>query len=268
MATIRLRDPGFLKGAAAPLSFRDALSGISTTFPDLCVSTHRGLPALLISEEEIRSLAAPFDFALVGRFPGRRPPVDAIQNFCFNLKLIGEFSVTVLNHRNVLIKLVNDFDYCRMFSHRSYFVKNCLMKVVKWSPNLDIEVESPIVPIWVSFPFLRPHLFSPRILSGLGSLFGKPLKSDMATASGSRPSMARIMVELDVTKNYPDKIWVGSVETGYVQSVVFEDIPLFCMHCHKKKKKKKKNCLRALLKSTEQFLILYMYICMYICIYI
>ncbi|PKU63892.1 hypothetical protein MA16_Dca009876 [Dendrobium catenatum] len=88
------------------------------------------------------------------------------------------------------------------------------MKVVKWSPNLDVEVDSPIVPIWVSFPLLRPRLFSPRILFGLGSLFGLPLKSDMATASGSRPSMARILVEMDVTKKHVDKIWVGSVESG------------------------------------------------------
>ncbi|PKU65710.1 hypothetical protein MA16_Dca009747 [Dendrobium catenatum] len=200
MASVRLHDPGFLKGAASPLSFKDALAGSSSNFPELCVSSHHGLLVLLISEEEIWSLAAPFDFALVGRFSGRRPSVDAIQNFCFNLKLIGELSITVPNHRNILIKLVNDFDYCRMFSHRSYFVQNCFMKVVKWSPDLDVEVDSPIMPIWVSFPLMRPHLFSPRILSSLGSLFGHPLKSDMATASGSHPSMARILVELDVTK--------------------------------------------------------------------
>ncbi|KAI0503868.1 hypothetical protein KFK09_014811 [Dendrobium nobile] len=228
----KLRDPGFLNGASAPLSFKEALAGSSSPFPDLKVSSHRGLPALFISEEEVRSLVSPFDFALVGRFPGRRPSVDAIRKFCFNLKLIGDFSVTVLNHRNVLIKLVNDFDYCRIFSHRSYFVQNCFMKVVKWSPNLDIEVDSPFVPVWISFPLLRPHLFSPRILLGLGSIFGRPLKSDLATAVGSRPSMARILVELDVTKKHAEKIWVGSVDSGYVQNVIFEDIPHFCSHCN------------------------------------
>ncbi|KAI0499533.1 hypothetical protein KFK09_017737 [Dendrobium nobile] len=119
-----------------------------------------------------------------------------------------------------------------MFSHRSYFVQNCFMKVVKWSPNLDVEVDSPIVPIWVSFPLLRPHLFSPRTLLGLGSIFGRPLKSDLATASGSHPSMACILVEMDVTKKHAEKIWVGSVESGYVQNVIFDDIPHFCLHCN------------------------------------
>jgi len=132
MASAHLRDSGFLSGASVPLSFKDALSGISSSsFPELSVSSHRGLPALLISEEEVCSLAAPFEFSLVGHFLGRRPSIDAIRNFCFNLKLLGEFLVTVLNHRNVLIKLVNDFDYCRIFLHSSYFAQNCYMKVVK-----------------------------------------------------------------------------------------------------------------------------------------
>ncbi|PKU83460.1 hypothetical protein MA16_Dca021855 [Dendrobium catenatum] len=228
MAASPLRDPGFLSGSKAPISFKDAVSGFSSSaFPDLSFSSHHGLPALLISEDEIKSLAKPFEFSLVGRFPGRRPSVEAIRKFCFSLKLIGNFSVTVLDKRNVLIKLENDFDYCRIFSHRSYFVQNCYMVVVKWTHHLDIEKDSPIVPIWVSFPHLRPHLFSPRILFGLGSLFGRPLKTDMATASGSRPSLARILVELDVTKKHAEKVWVGSVESGYAQTVIFDEIPFF-----------------------------------------
>ncbi|PKU80092.1 hypothetical protein MA16_Dca021719 [Dendrobium catenatum] len=80
------------------------------------------------------------------------------------------------------------------------------MKLSKWSPFVEISEESPIVPVWVLFPGLRPHFFSSRILHGLGSLFGRPLKVDSATAVGSRPSVARILVELDITKRYPNKV--------------------------------------------------------------
>ncbi|KAH0456358.1 hypothetical protein IEQ34_014265 [Dendrobium chrysotoxum] len=96
-------------------------------------------------------------------------------------KLSGEFSVTLLDEKYVPIQLANDLDYYRVFMHRSYFVNNCFMKLVKWSPYLDLMVESPILPIWVSFLNLRPRLFSPRILNGLGSLFGRPLCIDNAT---------------------------------------------------------------------------------------
>ncbi|KAL0906918.1 hypothetical protein M5K25_025450 [Dendrobium thyrsiflorum] len=196
MASNRLRDPSFLNGNSSR-SFKDALAGSSlssSSFPYLKISLHRGLPALLIFEAEINALTVPFEFALVGKFPNRRPSIDAIRKFFFNLKLNGECSVTVLNPRHVLIKLVDDLDYCRVFSYRSYFVNNCYMKLVKWSPTLDVKVDSPIIHIWISFPQLRPHLFSPRILHGLGSIFGRPLKTDNATSTGSRPSIARVLM--------------------------------------------------------------------------
>ncbi|XP_028555801.1 uncharacterized protein LOC114580947 isoform X3 [Dendrobium catenatum] len=119
MAVNRLGDPGFLDGKAKSKSFRDALS-------------------------------APFEFALVGKFLGRRLPLDLIQKFFFNLKM-GGFSLTDR------ISLLTRF-----------------MKLLKWSPIFDVNVESPIVPVWVSFPSLCPHFFLPHTFHGLGSLFGRP----------------------------------------------------------------------------------------------
>ncbi|KAL0928179.1 hypothetical protein M5K25_000048 [Dendrobium thyrsiflorum] len=208
MAGVRLVDPGFMDGKTSSKSFRDALSGSVSSFPDLKITTHRGMPSLWIFVAEILALVVPFDFALVGKFPTHRPSFEAIRKKIFNLKLIGDFSITVLNPKHILIKFVNDLDYCRVFAHRSYFINNCYMRLIKWSPSFDVEVESPIISIWVSFPHLRPHLFAPRILHGLGSMFGRPLKIDHATSTGSKPSVARVFVELDVSKQFPDKVWI------------------------------------------------------------
>ncbi|KAI0515927.1 hypothetical protein KFK09_008598 [Dendrobium nobile] len=153
------------------------------------------------------------------------------KKFSFSLKLKAEFSVTVLDQTHVLIKLSNDLDYSRVFCHRSYMVNNCFMKITKWSPLLDIGCESPVIPIWVSFPKLRPHLFTPCILHALGSMFVNPLKVNSATSVGSRPSLARVLVELDVTKIYPKQIWLGPKESGYIQNVQLETFPDFCEYC-------------------------------------
>ncbi|KAI0500235.1 hypothetical protein KFK09_018444 [Dendrobium nobile] len=231
MPPAKLKDPGFFGGISHSKSFLQALAGSSSSFPDLKSSTFRGLPALWVSDEEIRALAEPFRFSLVGFFPSKRPPLEAIRKFFFNLKLIGEVSVTVLDSTHILIKLANDLDYCRIFCHRSYMVLNCFMKLTKWTPSLDIGIESPIIPIWISFPNLRPHFFAPRILFGLGELFGKPLKIDEATSVGSRPSNARVLVELDITKSYPKQVWLGSDSLGYVQEVILDEFPHFCGVC-------------------------------------
>ncbi|KAL0921471.1 hypothetical protein M5K25_008547 [Dendrobium thyrsiflorum] len=145
--------------------------------------------------------------------------------------MYAAFSVTLLDPRHVLIKLENDLDYSRIFAHRSYYVFNCYMKVIKWSPLFDISAESPIVLIWISFPELRPHFFSPRILLGMGSLFGRPLHIDNVTTMRSRPSVERVLVELVVIKQYPASIWLGPKKYGYVQKVVMNDFPEFCDHC-------------------------------------
>ncbi|KAI0488987.1 hypothetical protein KFK09_028828 [Dendrobium nobile] len=87
------------------------------------------------------------------------------------------------------------------------------------------------VQVWIFFPNLWPHFFSPRILHGLGLLFGRPLKVDNATTLGSCPSVAQFLVEIDVTQKYSDKIWLGPMKLGYFQQVVMEDFPPFCVKC-------------------------------------
>ncbi|KAI0522527.1 hypothetical protein KFK09_004906 [Dendrobium nobile] len=127
MAGKRLVDAGFLEGKTTSKSFHDVLSSNVSSFPDLKITTHRGLLSSWISEDKILSLATSFDFALVEKFPTHWPSLEAIQFFFFNFQLIGDFSVTVLNPKHVLIKLLNDLDYCRIFSHRSYFINNFYM---------------------------------------------------------------------------------------------------------------------------------------------
>ncbi|KAL0908199.1 hypothetical protein M5K25_022677 [Dendrobium thyrsiflorum] len=216
MAGNRLLDPIFLDGVSQSRSFREVLSrtSSSSTFSALKVSSCHGIPALLISDAELNALAAPFEFALVGKFPNRRPSFEAIRKFFFQLKLDGEFSVTILNNKNIIVE----------FSLIDPILFNGLCILTLMWNLLSFRFE-------ISFPNLRPHLFSTRILQGLGSIFGRPLKTDSATANGTRPSVARVLVELDVTKRYPDKVWLGSKTMGYVQFVEMEVFPSYYSHC-------------------------------------
>ncbi|KAI0495094.1 hypothetical protein KFK09_025241 [Dendrobium nobile] len=242
--SVKRLDPGFLDSKNRSKSFKEVLSGsdASKAFSDMQVTTIRGLMALWISEFEVLHLAKPFDFALVGKFPLRRPALDSIRRF-FSTSNYRVFFVTLLDHSNVLIKLCNDLDYGRIVTHRSYFVFGCFIKVIKWTPFLDLSKESPIVYVWISFLELHPHLFSPRILFGLGSLFGRPLHTDNTTVVGSRSSVAHILVEMNISKTYPDSIWLGPEKLGYIQKVVLEGFPSYCPHC-KSVGHKKSECVK------------------------
>ncbi|KAI0516335.1 hypothetical protein KFK09_009007 [Dendrobium nobile] len=213
-------------------SFKDVLAGSAGDIvSSLSTSTFNGVPAVLISDDEVLKLASPFRYTLVGKFGVRRPNLDAIRLFFGNLKLTGFFSVGLLDSKHVAIQLSNDLDYSRVFARRSYFILNCQMRILKWTPFFDVKEESPIVPIWISFPNLRLHFFNPTVLHALGSIFGRPLQTDQATASRTRPSVARILVEVDITKKHAKEVWVGSKALGYLQKVEFEKIPDFCTHC-------------------------------------
>lgn len=65
-------------------SFLEALYGTSSSsFSDLRTSTFCGLSSLWIFDQEIKVLVTPFQFALLGFFPIKRPFLDSICNFFF-----------------------------------------------------------------------------------------------------------------------------------------------------------------------------------------
>ena len=107
------------------------------------------------------------------------------------------------------------------------------MRVVKWSPNTHLMKESPIALVWLAFSYLPVHCFEKSMLFALASAFGNPLKLDEATANLTRPSVARVLVEMDVSKSFRERIWIGSEKKGFFQRVVFENLPKYCSYCFK-----------------------------------
>ncbi|KAH0465706.1 hypothetical protein IEQ34_005809 [Dendrobium chrysotoxum] len=188
MAThqVKLFNPDFLGCNPNPKSFLDALSVLASFvgFPDLKIATFSGLPSLWISEEEISDLAAPFTFSLVGKFPNHRPPLD----------LFSEFSMTFLDAKHALI---------------FWIIVESLLIISTFRRNI------PLSPFGFRFLAFVP-LSAPRILHCLCSIFGRPLRCDNATSTGSHPLVAHVLVELDVLKQYHHCVWIGSEKFGYI----------------------------------------------------
>ncbi|KAL0926031.1 hypothetical protein M5K25_004412 [Dendrobium thyrsiflorum] len=230
MAVSSSSNPWFTAKDSHSRSFKEVLAGASDGKIDYVRSTVKGLPALLFEDSVVSKLAAPFSFTLVGKFMLKRPSIDIIRKFFVNLKLSGAFSVGLMDSRHIAIQLANDLDYSRIFSRRVYYILGCQMRLLKWTPDFDVREESPVAPVWISFPNLRLHFFNNQVLFALGSIYGRPLQTDQATTSISRPSVARVLVELDVTKKHPREIWLGSKLNGYFQKAELENLPNLCGH--------------------------------------
>ncbi|KAL2513400.1 Uncharacterized protein Adt_19000 [Abeliophyllum distichum] len=106
---------------------------------------------------------------------------------------------------------------------------------VMWPLNKEKfhpDAETPIAPVWISFPLLSVHLRAKEFLFALSKLVGVPLRIDEATADLLRPSEARVCVEVNLEHKLPHRVWIERGESrSFWQPVVYEQLPHFCAKC-------------------------------------
>lgn len=107
------------------------------------------------------------------------------------------------------------------------------MRITKWTVDFDPSADVPIVPVWVALPGLPIHLHCRDALFEIVKPIGCPIKLDVATTDCLRPSVARICVEVDVSQDLPQKIYLQAKNRLILQSVIYEDLPKFCTTCHR-----------------------------------
>ena len=83
------------------------------------------------------------------------------------------------------------------------------MVISKWALDFKTHQESTIVPVWVSFPALPLSLFNKKYISKLASLLGRSLRVDSTTLKLKRPSVAQVMIKMDIAHQPPKRIWIG-----------------------------------------------------------
>ena len=92
--------------------------------------------------------------------------------------------------------------------------------------------ELALVPVWASLPALPIHFFDKHSLFSTLSPVGKPLFLDSVTAMGTRPSVARVCVEMDLLKPICSRVWVAvEGEAGFWQNIILENLPKYCCSC-------------------------------------
>ncbi|KAH0750080.1 hypothetical protein KY290_029312 [Solanum tuberosum] len=110
------------------------------------------------------------------------------------------------------------------------------MKLLKWTSDFVPEAETTLAPVWINQPDLRWHFFEWDALCRIVAPIGVPIISDKATLSKTRPTTAKIKVEIDITKAQIAEIQIviknenGELES-IKQRVEYENIPEYCSYC-------------------------------------
>ncbi|XP_074278181.1 uncharacterized protein LOC141601778 [Silene latifolia] len=104
-----------------------------------------------------------------------------------------------------------------------------------WSPTVAEELaELTTVPIWVLFPNLDPCFWSQSALSKVASFVGRPICADEPTTLKSKIAFARILVEVDLSKELPKVMTLHTPYRGIVlQKIAYKWVPHFCHTCKK-----------------------------------
>jgi len=85
------------------------------------------------------------------------------------------------------------------------------------------------MPIWVRFPNLPLQCWSPICLFKIASVLGKPVHTDTPTASMTRLSYARVLVEIDLLSDMPTSInLILPNVMPMSQRVIYKSLPWFC----------------------------------------
>ncbi|KAL2250232.1 UNVERIFIED_CONTAM: hypothetical protein Sindi_2496900 [Sesamum indicum] len=96
------------------------------------------------------------------------------------------------------------------------------------------EDDISLTPIWATLPSLPLECWHPNTLGKIGSRLGTPIAMDSLTMKMEQVSYARILVEVDASKNLIDEVeFVMPNGITRKQPVVYEFTPKFCTACNK-----------------------------------
>ncbi|KAF5194056.1 hypothetical protein FRX31_016361 [Thalictrum thalictroides] len=155
---------------------------------------------------------------LVGFFIGRRLPYPMVKEaLSKQWKLKGSYEVAT-DEDYFYFKFVNEEDKRQVIEQGPIFIAGRIFVVKPWSNVVDSQRKQiKSIPLWVIIHGIPKKLWTKEGLSYVGSLIGKPICSDEATAKKTRLSFAKICVEVESINDLPTS---KSVDVGDVQPVV------------------------------------------------
>ncbi|KAH0684401.1 hypothetical protein KY285_021903 [Solanum tuberosum] len=200
-------------------------------------TTKQGQPAVIFDMDDfMNKLAVDCKYTLIGKFSTTMPKIELIRkSFILQTQLNGGVNIAHYNARHVFIDLENELDYNTVWTQQRMTIEGKLMRIQAWSPNFRPEEETPIVPIWVLLPGLPWHCFKKEFITPLLESVGKVLYLDTASIKRTRASMAKVKVQIDLTKDRPRHVWIGldyeDLTIGRWQPIEYENIPPYCTYC-------------------------------------
>lgn len=153
----------------------------------------------------------------------------------------GRCLIGWLARRQILVRFDRMEDYvmpaAKSVHYLLYKGEQIQIRIFPWSLGFNPKEETTRAFVWISLPSLPPVLFAKRFLLSIATAVGKPIEIDKATQEKTRPSTARVKVELDLLDKLPHRSRVQYLDEKSrkmvedFQEIVYDNRPAYCNFC-------------------------------------
>ncbi|KAF9591381.1 hypothetical protein IFM89_004066 [Coptis chinensis] len=194
-----------------------------------------GFPSIQLFDEDLEKGRDFCKHGLVGRLDLSKLKLGKVRSSVTNLwRLQGTWSMTPLGKGYIMFRFECLEDYQKVWDQGAWKVENQILRLSKWSPNFSTKKETQShAAVWVRFPGLPLEYWEIRNLLALGRAVGRPIHMDETTAKRELGYYASVLVDIDLSKSIPEKVWIESktYNIGFWQPIKLGKTPEFCSHC-------------------------------------
>lgn len=186
------------------------------------------------TEDEVKRMNAleNLQYAVIGKFSFGWPQLEELRKMIrAQCHIKGDFQIGLLRNKHVLIRLELFEDFVNMMAITS------LMRPLIYEEKFIVTEETTQAMAWISFPDLWPTFFGKESLFSLATTIGKPIHLDNATINKTRPSCARVKVQVDLLGELPNLVELEVADpiknTSRVEKIreVYDMLPKYCKKC-------------------------------------
>ncbi|XP_065881792.1 uncharacterized protein [Euphorbia lathyris] len=107
------------------------------------------------------------------------------------------------------------------------------MRFIPWSPRFNPDShKSTSAQVWVTFYNLPWEFWDKRIMASIARAIGVPLRFDKNTVEGEMGHYARILIDVELSKEIQYKLRVDTDTSMHWISLEYERLPDLCSICH------------------------------------
>lgn len=164
-----------------------------------------GQPIVQLNKLEVEEEEIKWKCALIVYILGEGPGFNAMKRF-INLHWSHVPEPDLYYHEECyyIVKFRTIDDAKEILCAGPYLIANRPMILKQWTPDFDFTEEFPTdIPLWVKFLKLPMFCWGMRSLSRIASVLGKPIFADECTTKQTGVSYARMLIEINVTKELP-----------------------------------------------------------------